>query len=642
MSRLEMRLAKGRLVDELDGEQGDGTSALWARLPDGLDESAAALAILGDYVPFGIGQALGAWAAATASTTPCGSARVVPTEWVLLDVRMHAVRNGFGHGLVHLWAEDGTLLATASQSTIVRHWKRGPGAARDSEQEAGSRALSQPLRWGMTIPFDGPLDAQRERMVELESLGYTDVWSARRTATTPSRRSRSPRCGRRRCGSAPPSCPPTRGARRRWPRASARWPRRRRAASRSASGRRPTSSSSGGTTSRSRSPTRAARHAAVPAGPSPGEKVDERLPSRRLPPEPVPILVAALREGMLRLAGREGDGAIINWLSADDVTTVAPMVREGGGRRRAEPGDLRPHLRGADDRRRHGARDGQVRHRRLPQRARVRRLPRVARTGRPAGRDVGEWAEGDRKAALAAIPDEVVDQLIVRGSPEECHEHLQRYIANGVTTVALAPLPFGFDVGRPSATSPRADATRPALAAAVAPRGRRRSRRRRSCARRPGRRRCARAARRSCSTGTVAAADARRYLVLPVDVAEGTTRVEVAYDWQESAPAPGQSATVLDLGIWDSDGTGAPTASGVVREPAGRTSRARSPCSSSPTTPSAATCRARSRPARGPSTWASATSVRRGHLGGDRHLHRPRRWAGVRARSRRRRPRRQP
>ena len=32
-----------------------------------------------------------------------------------------------------------------------------------------------------------------------------------------------------------------------------------------------------------------------------------------------PILVAALREGMLRLAGREADGAIINWLSADDV-----------------------------------------------------------------------------------------------------------------------------------------------------------------------------------------------------------------------------------------------------------------------------------------------------------------------------------
>ena len=48
------------------------------------------------------------------------------------------------------------------------------------------------------------------------------------------------------------------------------------------------------------------------------------------PDQQVPILVGALREGMLRLAGREGDGAIINWLSADDVSTVAPIVREYG------------------------------------------------------------------------------------------------------------------------------------------------------------------------------------------------------------------------------------------------------------------------------------------------------------------------
>ena len=51
-----------------------------------------------------------------------------------------------------------------------------------------------------------------------------------------------------------------------------------------------------------------------------------------VPVDPQPaILVAALREGMLRLAGREGDGAILNWLSADDVKTVAPIVRRGSG-----------------------------------------------------------------------------------------------------------------------------------------------------------------------------------------------------------------------------------------------------------------------------------------------------------------------
>jgi alkanesulfonate monooxygenase SsuD/methylene tetrahydromethanopterin reductase-like flavin-dependent oxidoreductase (luciferase family) len=43
--------------------------------------------------------------------------------------------------------------------------------------------------------------------------------------------------------------------------------------------------------------------------------------------EPVPIVIAALREGTLRLAGRIGDGAIINWLAPDDVTRVAAIVR---------------------------------------------------------------------------------------------------------------------------------------------------------------------------------------------------------------------------------------------------------------------------------------------------------------------------
>src|ERR671921_723184 len=51
----------------------------------------------------------------------------------------------------------------------------------------------------------------------------------------------------------------------------------------------------------------------------------------RVPEVQPKIMVAGLREGMLRLAGRESDGAIINWLSAEDVATVAPVVQEAGG-----------------------------------------------------------------------------------------------------------------------------------------------------------------------------------------------------------------------------------------------------------------------------------------------------------------------
>ena len=37
------------------------------------------------------------------------------------------------------------------------------------------------------------------------------------------------------------------------------------------------------------------------------------------PEQPPTILIAALREGMLRLAGKEADGTIINWLAPNDV-----------------------------------------------------------------------------------------------------------------------------------------------------------------------------------------------------------------------------------------------------------------------------------------------------------------------------------
>jgi acyl-CoA thioesterase len=124
MDRIDVRLAAARNPMELPGPPStDGRSALWARLPDVLEMSAATLAILGDYVPFGIGQALGAQAGGNSLDNTLRVAQLVRTEWVLLDIRVHAVRHGFGHGVVHLWADDGTLLATASQSTIVRFWE---------------------------------------------------------------------------------------------------------------------------------------------------------------------------------------------------------------------------------------------------------------------------------------------------------------------------------------------------------------------------------------------------------------------------------------------------------------------------------------------------------------------------------------
>ena len=123
MSQVDMRLAAARSPDDLPGPPGDGRSSLWARIP-GLDlHSASALAIFGDYVPFGIGQALGQRAGGNSLDNTIRIAHRTDADWILADIRVHAVADGFAHGLVHLWSQDGVLLATASQSTIVRRWR---------------------------------------------------------------------------------------------------------------------------------------------------------------------------------------------------------------------------------------------------------------------------------------------------------------------------------------------------------------------------------------------------------------------------------------------------------------------------------------------------------------------------------------
>ncbi len=175
-----------------------------------------------------------------------------------------------------------------------------------------------------------------------------------------------------------------------------------------------------------------------------GEKVDEdyetfrvhgfRL-SRPLAKQP-PILVAALRQGMLRLAGREGDGAILNWLSADDVRKVVPHVHAGGpGKEIVARIFVVPTTDTATAR--------AIGRRAI---AAYLNVPVYAAFHEWLGRGPelkgmwDAWRAGDRKAALEAIPDKIVDELILHGSPAACREQVLRYVENGVHTPALAVL----------------------------------------------------------------------------------------------------------------------------------------------------------------------------------------------------------
>jgi probable F420-dependent oxidoreductase len=152
------------------------------------------------------------------------------------------------------------------------------------------------------------------------------------------------------------------------------------------------------------------------------------------------ILVAALREKMLRVAGEHGDGAILNWLSADDVRTVVPFVRDGGDDREIV---ARIFVCPSED-------TGLVRQKAREFVCAYLNVPVYAAFQRWLGRDSlrpmwEHWQAGDRRKALAAVPDEVVDELVVHGSPEACRAHIQRYVDAGVDTPALAIMPWGIE-----------------------------------------------------------------------------------------------------------------------------------------------------------------------------------------------------
>ena len=177
-----------------------------------------------------------------------------------------------------------------------------------------------------------------------------------------------------------------------------------------------------------------------------GEKVDMSYDTFEVrgfrlarPVEPPPIFLAALRPGMLRLAGRAADGVIINWLSADDVATVTPELGSD------IPVAARIFLITSED-----ADMARAIGRRMI--TAYLNVGVYAEFHRWLGR--GEalapmwelWQAGDRKGALAAIPDEVVDALVVHGSFADCRAHVQRYVDNGVDIPVLAVLPFGVDL----------------------------------------------------------------------------------------------------------------------------------------------------------------------------------------------------
>ena len=150
------------------------------------------------------------------------------------------------------------------------------------------------------------------------------------------------------------------------------------------------------------------------------------------------IMIAALRQGMLKLAGRESDGAILNWLSPDDVKKVAPHVHDAGPDKELI---ARIFVIPTDDteQARSMAKRMICAYLNVP----VYKAFHQWLGNSPKLQQCWDlWAEGDRKGALASVPDELADELYIYGTPAECRAGVQRYIDAGITTPVLAVTPM--------------------------------------------------------------------------------------------------------------------------------------------------------------------------------------------------------
>jgi len=122
MAVCEVRAAQGRSYPDVDGTRGPGRSASWVRLPGGGRRvvSPGDLAIVGDFVMLEVTDALGVGVTGNSLDNTLRVAHQAETGWVLLDATVHAVVAGFCSVTADLWAEDGTLLATGSQTLVLR------------------------------------------------------------------------------------------------------------------------------------------------------------------------------------------------------------------------------------------------------------------------------------------------------------------------------------------------------------------------------------------------------------------------------------------------------------------------------------------------------------------------------------------
>jgi len=166
-----------------------------------------------------------------------------------------------------------------------------------------------------------------------------------------------------------------------------------------------------------------------------GERTATGFKLEQVPTEPPPIILAALRGKMLRLAVERSAGAFTNFLPLAGLPRVAEQLEgapEGfellcrffcipGERSEVEP----------------LARFMFASYATVPV---YEAFFRWLGYGEQIDEMVAAWAAKDREAAIAAAPWDVIEDVFIFGSPEEMRERLNAFVAGGITLPILTPI----------------------------------------------------------------------------------------------------------------------------------------------------------------------------------------------------------
>lgn len=184
-----------------------------------------------------------------------------------------------------------------------------------------------------------------------------------------------------------------------------------------------------------------------------GEKAED-LPTvhgagfRLTRPVEVPprLLVAVAGPRMQDFAAAEADTMALNFLSATDVATIRTRT---AGVERAVPTPLETAVRvflvpGEGPAAEAAARRFLAGYLTVPTYAAFQSWLGREELLAPMN---AAWQAGDRRGAMAAVPDEVLRDLVVFGTPEQCASSVDRYFDHGADVVTLALLPDAEGMG---------------------------------------------------------------------------------------------------------------------------------------------------------------------------------------------------